>query len=254
MSQTMRESIYEAIASIRLVDPHTHINPHNPGSQTLADILGYHYYTELVHSAGMPKAEIEEPGLAPRELVRRLVRGLPNIENTANYQWLINICQTFFDFQDDRITESNWESLYEAAENRMSSAQWPQMVLDQSNVEAVFLTNDFDDVLEGFDTNTYIPCLRTDDLVFHLAKSETRERLAACTDIELDGSLESLRASLRQRFEYFIPRGARACAISIPPSFEPTRVSDGRALTALSEVLQKGTQADASHQVALSRR
>ena len=43
MSESARESIYKAIASIRLVDPHTHINPHNPGSQTLADILGYHY-------------------------------------------------------------------------------------------------------------------------------------------------------------------------------------------------------------------
>ena len=44
----------------------------------------------------------------------------------------------------------------------------------QSKLEQVFLTNDFDDPLEGFDTNRYIPCLRTDDLVFHLAKPEVR--------------------------------------------------------------------------------
>ena len=254
MSESARESIYKAIASIRLVDPHTHINPHNPGSQTLADILGYHYYTELIHSAGMPKSQIEEEGISPRELVGRLVTGLPNIENTANYQWLISICQTFFDFQDDRITASNWEGLYDAAEAKMNLADWPQTVLDMSNVEAVFLTNDFDDDLEGFDTNTYIPCLRTDDLVFHLGKRETRDRLEACTGIEIDGSLENLRAALRQRFEHFVPRGARACAISIPPSFQPTRVSDGRAETALEAVLQQGEQADASHHVALSRR
>jgi glucuronate isomerase len=254
MSQSTRDSIYEAIASIRLVDPHTHINPHNPGSQTLADILGYHYYTELVHSAGMPKARIEEDGITPRELVGRLVEGLPNIENTANYQWLINICKTFFDFDEDRITQSNWESLFDTAEERMSSAEWPQMVLDKSNVEAVFLTNDFDDALEGFDTNTYIPCLRTDDLVFHLGKSETRERLAACSGIEIDGSLENLRAALRQRFEHFVPRGARACAISIPPDFEPGQVADGRAETALEAILKKGVDADPSHHVALSRR
>ena len=253
MSESIRESIYQAIASIRLVDPHTHINPHNPASQTLADILGYHYYTELVHSAGMPKELIEQDGISPRELVSRLVTGLPNIENTANYQWLINICKTFFDFQDDRITESNWESLYDAAEQKMSSAQWPQMVLDQSNVEAVFLTNDFDDDLEGFDTRTYIPCLRTDDLVFHLGKTVTRDRLAACSGIELDGSIQTLRDALRQRFEHFVPRGARACAISIPPDFQPTMVSDGRAQTALDFVLRQGTEADASHHVALSR-
>ncbi|MFK8113732.1 MAG: glucuronate isomerase [Rubripirellula sp.] len=254
MSASLRESIYEAIASIRLIDPHTHINPHAPASDTLADLLGYHYYTELAHSAGMPKAEIEEPGLDPRELVGRLVRNLGPIENTAQYRWLVEICRNFFGFDGDRIDESNWETIYDSAERQMRMAEWPQMVLDQSNVQAVFLTNDFDDDLAGFDTDTYIPCLRTDDLVFHLGKHEVRERLSRCTGIELDGSLGSLRESLNQRFEHFVSRGARACAISIPPSFEPSRVSDGRAETALSEVLRKGVQADPSHLAALSKR
>ncbi len=141
------DSIYEAISSIRLIDPHTHINPHSPASTTLADLLGYHYYTELAHSAGMPKAEIEEEGIDPRELVRRLVSNLGPIENTAQYSWLIEICRTFFGFDGDRLDESNWETVYDAAESQMGLADWPQMVLDQSNVEAVFLTNDFDDPL-----------------------------------------------------------------------------------------------------------
>ncbi len=254
MTHPARETIYEAIASIRLVDPHTHINPHSPASETLADLLGYHYYTELAHSAGMPKSEIEEEGIAPRELVRRLVANLSPIENTAQYRWLVEICRRFFDFEGERIDTSNWEDVYDAAETKMGSAEWPQMVLDQSNVEAVFLTNDFDDALSGFDTDTYIPCLRTDDLVFHLCKSSTRDRLSACSGIELDGSLTSLRESLHQRFEHFVAHGARACAISLPPTFEPTRVSDGRATTALQEVLHKGPSADDSHQAALSRR
>ena len=66
MTDTVRDSIYEAIASIRLIDPHTHINPHAPASNTLADLLGYHYYTELAHSAGMPKAQNPGDGLAAR--------------------------------------------------------------------------------------------------------------------------------------------------------------------------------------------
>jgi glucuronate isomerase len=254
MTDTVRNSIYEAIASIRLIDPHTHINPHAPASNTLADLLGYHYYTELAHSAGMPKDQIEEDGISHRELVRRLVTNLSPIENTAQYRWLIEICRKFFGFTGDRLDESNWEELYETSEARMKIAEWPQMVLDQSNVEAVFLTNDFDDELEGFDCNTYIPCLRTDDLVFHLSKPQTQERLAACTGIELDGSLTNLRESLRQRFEHFVGHGARACAISLPPDFSPTRVSDGRASTALNEVLLNGAMADQAHQTALSRR
>jgi glucuronate isomerase len=253
MTDTVRDSIYEAIASIRLIDPHTHINPHAPASNTLADLLGYHYYTELAHSAGMPKDQIEEDGLSHRELVRRLVTNLSPLENTAQYRWLIEICRKFFGFTGERLDESNWEEVYETSERQMTLAEWPQMVLDQSNVEAVFLTNDFDDELEGFDSDTYIPCLRTDDLVFHLSKSQTRERLAACTGIELNGSLANLRESLRQRFEHFIGRGARACAISLPPDFSPMRVSDGRATTALNDVLLNGVMADPAHQTALSR-
>ena len=253
MTDTVRDSIYEAIASIRLIDPHTHINPHAPASNTLADLLGYHYYTELAHSAGMPKDQIEEDGISDRELVRRLVTNLSPLENTAQYRWLIEICRKFFGFTGERLDESNWEEVYETSEKQMKLAEWPQMVLDQSNVEAVFLTNDFDDDLEGFDSDTYIPCLRTDDLVFHLTKSQTRERLAACTGIELNGSLANLRESLRQRFEHFVGRGARACAISLPPNFSPTRVSDGRATTALNEVFLNGVMADAAHQIALSR-
>ena len=254
MTDSLRDTIYQAIASIRLIDPHTHINPHQPASNTLADLLGYHYYTELAHSAGMAKQEIEEPGIAPRELVRRLVSNLSPIENTAQYRWLVEICRKFFGFDGDRIDAGNWEEIYDAAERRMGSADWPRTVLDESNVEAVFLTNDFDDALSGFDTDTYIPCLRTDDLVFHLAKAATRQRLEACSGVELDGSLSSLRQSLRQRFEHFVSRGARACAISLPPSFEPEQVHDGRAATALDEVLRKGPLADANHQAALSRR
>jgi glucuronate isomerase len=253
MPNSLINSIYEALAGIRLIDPHTHINPYTPASTTLADLLGYHYYTELAHSSGMPKSHIEEAGIPPDELVRRLVLNLSPIENTAQYRWLIEICRRFFDFDGDRLDASNWESVYAAAEQKMSHADWPQSVLDQSNVESVFLTNDFDDTLDGFDTDTYIPCLRTDDLVFHLAKSETQQRLQECSRVDLDGTLTSLRAALEQRFEHFISRGARACAISLPPNFEPAPVADGRAKTALNEILRRGLSADPSNQAAVSR-
>ncbi len=80
-----RENILQALRGIRLIDPHSHINPHAPASKTLADLLGYHYYTELAHSAGMPKVEIESRLHQPRELVGQLVKGLGHITNTAQY-------------------------------------------------------------------------------------------------------------------------------------------------------------------------
>ncbi len=253
MPEAARRIIYEALSSIKLIDPHTHINPLSAASETLADLLGYHYYTELAHSAGMQRAWIEEPGLSPREQVERLVTGLAPLENTIQYSWLIAICKRFFGFDGERLDQSNWESVYDAAEQQMQFAQWPEMVLEQSNVEAVFLTNDFDDPLEGFDTSTYIPCLRTDDLVFHLAKREVRDRLQGCSGIDVH-DLPSLRDALEQRFRHFVGAGARACAISLPPGFSPVPVSDGRAAVALDAVLTEGLAAADPHRDALARR
>lgn len=254
LMQSTREAILQSLREITLIDPHTHINPLNPASHTLADLLGYHYYTELAHASGMPKSQIESPGLSPRELVSRLVGGLEHLTNTAQYSWLIEICKQLYGFEHDTITPDNWESLYDRAESMMQSADWASTVLEKANVSAVFLTNDFDDPLERFDTNVYIPCLRTDDLVFHLAKPEVRERLVGASGIGLSGSLQSLRDALEQRFKHFVANGARACAISLPPSFSPAPVSDGRAATALDAVLRHGVGVDPAHRAALSRR
>ena len=67
MSEQLRTRLFEALDAIELVDPHTHINAHAPASTTLADILGYHYYTELAHSAGMPRRGSRSPAWRPRK-------------------------------------------------------------------------------------------------------------------------------------------------------------------------------------------
>ena len=224
MSRDLRHRLYQELTSIPLIDPHTHINAHSPAATGLADILGYHYYTELAHSAGMPKTQIEEPGLDPKVKVGRLVEYLGHLDNTVQVSWLVELCRKFFGFQSDRITLDNWESLYDTAAAKMAESDWEDQCLKQSGIERVFLTNDFDDPLEGFDTQRYIPCLRTDDLVFHLTKPEVRARLAKATGIEFAGGT-SLRRAIGKLFEHFSSKGARACAISLPPSFSPAAVT-----------------------------
>lgn len=224
MSSGLIQEVLEPLQSMRLIDPHTHINPHQAASQTLADILGYHYYTELAHSAGMPRQQIEEPGLAPKEKVGRLVPWLRAIENTAQYSWLVEMCQVFFDFDDDRLTVDNWESLYDRSLKKMQAPGWEQAVLDRSGLDQVYLTNDFDDPLQGFDTKMYVPCLRTDDLVFHLGKASVRERLQKAVAITPSGAAD-LKDAIGKLFTHFQKNGVRACAISLPPDFHPAPVS-----------------------------
>src|SRR5215217_5973771 len=113
MSDQLRQRLFAELDSIRLIDPHSHIEPKSAASKTLADILGYHYYTELCHSAGMLRADIEEPGIEPKEKVRRLVERIEPLRNTIQYSWLLELSRTFFDLPvDEDLTGSNWESLY----------------------------------------------------------------------------------------------------------------------------------------------
>jgi len=246
-SSSLRKRLFDQFDALVLVDPHTHINPHAAASTTLADILGYHYYTELAHSAGMAKDDIEPPdgaALDPKEKVRRLVEWLDPLDNTIQYSWLVEMAQSFFGFADDRVTRDNWEALYDTAAAAMAAADWEKKVLERSRLSAVFLTNDFDDPLTGFDTTTYIPCLRTDDLVFHLARPEVRTRLEKAAGIA-PGDVKSLVKAIGVLFAHFTANGAGACAISLPPDFAPVQIPASSAETSLAAVLRDGVKASA---------
>jgi glucuronate isomerase len=112
MSNQLRSRLFAELDSIRLIDPHSHIEPHAAASTSLADILGYHYYTELAHSAGMPREAIEELGLDPKEKVHRLVERIEPLRNTIQYSWFLELAQVFFYYpQDEHLTPSNREAL-----------------------------------------------------------------------------------------------------------------------------------------------
>lgn len=253
-------SLYEQILQIPLIDPHTHIDPHRPAARGLDDILGYHYYTELAHSAGMDKSPLAA-SFSPRERVRAILAHMERYDNTTQYQWFLEIARTFLGFQGDRLAASDADALCDEAEARMGQADWEDQVLKKTKLERVFLTNEFDDPLEWqhgsqgpdrgrveaptsstspsmgsplptaalragpLDPSVYIPCLRTDDLVFKFDQTAVRERLAKATGIEV-GDPASLRNAVTKLFDHFTRKNAKACAISLPPSFTPFEVSE----------------------------
>lgn len=213
-------ALFTEICRIPLIDPHSHINPRRPASRTLDDILGYHYYTELAHSAGMDQKPLASD-VEPRQRVRAILAHMDRFDNTTQYAWFLEIARVFLGFQGERVTAADADVLWDSAERLMAQPDWENEVLRRSNIEKVFLTNDFDDSLEGFDTQRYVPCLRTDDLVFHLDNPEVRQRLAKATGIEV-GDAASLRRAIGKLFEHFTRHGAKACAISLPPDFTPS--------------------------------
>jgi glucuronate isomerase len=220
----LAEDLYGEICRIPLIDVHSHIDPRRPTARSLEDILGYHYYTELAHSAGMDKDQIR-PDVEPRERVRAVLYHMSHFDNTAQYTWFVEILRAFLNFQGNRLSIADATWLSDEAERLMARPDWEEWVLRQSNLEKVFLTNDFDDTLEGFDTDRYVPCLRTDDLVFHLGEPEVRRRLAKATGEEV-GDYTGLRQAVRALFQHFARHGAKACAVSLPPSFAPVAVPE----------------------------
>ena len=214
----------DELAKIPLVDSHSHVPGPDPVSRTLDDILGYHYYTELAHSCGMPKdclAKSHDPSARCREILGHL----PKLKNTAQYRWFTHICREFLGFQGGQPDERHAEELWHQARAAFARPDWEKTVWQKTNLACVFLTNDFDDPLEGFDTTRYIPCLRTDDLVFHLHDPAVRQRLEKATGLA-PSSAGNLRQAIDKLFVHFKVKGARACAISLPPAFTPTQVSD----------------------------
>jgi glucuronate isomerase len=242
----LTRDLYSELCKIVLIDPHSHINPLSAPSKTLDDILGYHYYTELSHSAGMDKAPLG-PEVGPRERVEALLNWLPQIDNTAQYSWFLEIARSFLGFTGDRITGGDAELLWSTAQKQFGQPDWEKQVLKKTNVEMIFLTNDFDDPLEGFDTKVYVPCLRTDDLVFHLDKPAVRERFLKATG-EVPASAWQVRSGITKLFDHFTAKGAKACAISLPPDFSPAPVGDDDLTLALERVI--GGDAEAKPTVA----
>ncbi len=207
-----------ALDAVPLIDPHSHIDPHAPASTSLDDILGYHYYTELAHSAGLPKAALDAP---PRERCRAILGHMERFDNTAQHAWFLDICRTFLGWDRPTVSAADCDDLFDRSVQQFGKPGWVGEVAAATKLERIFLTNEFDDPLEGFDTGVYVPCLRTDTLVFKLHEPAVRERLAKATGVEV-GDAASLRTAVRKLFEHFTAKGAKACAVSLPHDFRPT--------------------------------
>jgi glucuronate isomerase len=239
----LTRTLYDEICRIPLLDPHSHIDPLAPTARSLDDLLGYHYYTELAHSAGMSQEPLR-PGADPRERCRAILAHMDRFDNTAQYSWFVEIVNTFVGLPLERVTATDADKLFDTAAQAFTRPDWEEQVFRRSHLEKIFLTNNFDDPLEGFDTSHYVPCLRTDDLVFHLDMPEVRQRLAKATGVEV-GNTASLRKVVGALFERFTKRGAKACAISLPPDFTPQPVAE----TSLDRELRSPSAEVSSRQI-----
>src|SRR5579872_2290286 len=125
--------LISALSDLPLIDPHSHIDPLSPVSKSLDDILGYHYYTELAHSAGMSQAALGKEG-SPRDRVRAIISFMDRYDNTAQYGWLVEIARSFLGFTGSKITRQDADKLFDAAEKAFAQPDWEKQVIDRKSV------------------------------------------------------------------------------------------------------------------------
>ncbi|MGA2987029.1 MAG: hypothetical protein ABSG32_24790 [Terriglobia bacterium] len=136
-TREIESKINEALRTVKVVDPHVHLNAAKPAASTLADVVLYHHvWVELVSSgmeqrevtkAGLPQ-ELVDPQMDPLERVKRVLPHLPKIRNTTVgtlLGWLLTDlygCKGYLD-------PHNMEELAAAVARTGSDATWPERLI-----------------------------------------------------------------------------------------------------------------------------
>jgi glucuronate isomerase len=242
-STDLRDRLLAEVMRIRAVDVHSHVPPAEPFARSLRDLLGYHYYTELAHSAGMSR-EALAADRPDEQVIPQMVRALGAIDNTVQYGWLIELSRQLFDFPHRRLVESNWEDLAESVRARAARPHRAAEIMEQSNLERVFLTNEVDEDLSGVDCRLFVPSLRTDGLVLKLHEPAVRAALERGSGTSVTDST-GLRAALGAVMQRFRDAGARSVSMSLPPEFRVVEATDTEFEDALAAAL-RGEEGDAA--------
>ncbi|MBS3761804.1 MAG: glucuronate isomerase [Planctomycetes bacterium] len=232
----LEKRLLDEIMSIPVIDVHSHVPFEAPYAASLRELLGYHYFTELAHSAGMQKDVIAEDN-PDEKMLSSLVQALEPLDNTVQYSWMIELSRELFGFQDQKLTHDNWKGLAESVENAAKEPGRAREILDASSIEKVFLTNQFDDDLDRIDQDMFVPSLRADTLVFEFRNAEVRESLCKISDTDI-GDSASLRQALESIVDRFRKNGAASVALSLPPLFEVYPVVESDMDTAVGKAAQ----------------
>jgi len=232
-STELESRLLEAITGIQAIDVHSHVPFDAPVAASLRELLGYHYFTELAHSAGVSK-EAVAPEAADEAMLSAMVQALPTLDNTVQHGWLMEIARELFGFTGGSLTRENWEVLADSVRKEAAEPGRERKVLSASGIEKVFLTNAFDDDLSEVDREIFVPCLRADALVFRFAEADVRKRLEKVTGSNV-GSAEALTAALEKLLERFVRSGAASVAISLPPDLRAYPVVPGDLETAVGK-------------------
>jgi len=245
MNLDLVNRLYRQLDALPIYDIHTHIRAERPFAASLADIIGYHYYTELANSAQYRAEFADETD--PAQVVRQVVERLPLLSNTVQFDWLTVIGEEFLGIERRHWLTRSWSELIERAQQAIDAPDYQERVLRRSNVRRIYMTNACDETLTGYDAGLLVPCLRTDAFVFEMDKPGERDRLARASGGSLLTAAD-FTSALEIVFRRFHGLGMAYAAISTVPNLKTRPVSADEAQAIWERMLAGKALDDASRQ------
>jgi len=245
MNTALVSEIYEQLDMIPIVDIHTHVDWKAPTARHIGDILSYHYYTELINSAAFRQEPF--PFDDPQALTRIIVENLPHIRHTVQYDWLMAISQEFLGIEPWEWEPHNADAILARSAEIMGDKAWFEEVASQANIQRVYLTNQYDDDLEGLDTSFFTPCLRIEPFVLDILEPDARQRMSEVLGrpVRVPSDMKTL---IDRTFRYFMEHGMGYAAISSPAGLRTFAVSEQDAERILRSAIEGSALTSADRQ------
>lgn len=138
-SATLIRELEADLASIPLIDIHTHLVGGRLGARGLHDVLLYHMVVSDLYSAGCPAGArlTQYPGWPSRDeaqaRLEQAIPFLPQIQNTSSFWGVRMILRELYGWNEP-ITPDNWRKLDALIRERADDRVWHHSVLDRLNI------------------------------------------------------------------------------------------------------------------------
>ena len=143
MNSDSFDRIRSVIADVPAIDIHTHLGTGGVWqARDLTDILFYHWLGVDLRNAGcheeicFPHRNGIKGQPVPRERVRAAVQYCSRLRNTYNYWMLSGILKDLYGIADG-LNESNWETVWDAVNERSANPSWENEVLKRAKIEKI---------------------------------------------------------------------------------------------------------------------
>jgi len=223
MSDKFREELLETMQNIRTIDCHSHTclksAYYKSGPRNLFNLMSY-YEREINSATGKGSGQLYEGAKSDAERWERLKPVLQRTRNVSYWRHNMVVYREVFGFEDEDLTDSNWEKLNEAIKAKSADPNWYHHVTKDVCGVATQVRNI--PWFEDWEPEYFTAVLRMESAL-QLHNKGTRESLEKHLDRSFD-SLKSIKEGLADLVAEYQKRGS--VGIKLAHAYGRTLASD----------------------------